>query len=73
MPIAKLGDFGTSKRLDPTAVTGSVVGSLRHMAPEIIKQLGHGQKADIWSLGGLVVEAFGERPWPNCKNGVSQF
>jgi len=34
------------------------------MAPEVVKQSGHTSKADIWSVGCLVVEMFtGEHPW----------
>ena len=34
------------------------------MAPEVVKQTGHTHKADIWSVGCLVVEMLtGEHPW----------
>jgi serine/threonine protein kinase len=34
------------------------------MAPEVVKQSAHTNKADIWSVGCLVVEMFtGEHPW----------
>lgn len=34
------------------------------MAPEVVKQTGHTRKADIWSVGCLVVEMLtGEHPW----------
>ena len=34
------------------------------MAPEVVKQTGHTKKADIWSVGCLVVEMLtGEHPW----------
>lgn len=34
------------------------------MAPEVVKQSGHTRKADIWSVGCLVVEMLtGEHPW----------
>jgi mitogen-activated protein kinase kinase kinase len=34
------------------------------MAPEVVKQSGHTKKADIWSVGCLVVEMLtGEHPW----------
>jgi mitogen-activated protein kinase kinase kinase len=36
------------------------------MAPEVVKQTAHSPKADIWSVGCLVVEMFtGEHPWAN--------
>lgn len=42
----------------------SLQGSVFWMAPEVVKQSGHTSKADIWSVGCLVVEMFtGEHPW----------
>jgi serine/threonine protein kinase len=36
------------------------------MAPEVVKQTTYTKKADIWSVGCLVVEMLtGEHPWPN--------
>ena len=38
------------------------------MAPEVVRQTAHTKKADIWSLGCLVVEMFsGSHPFPNCS------
>ena len=62
MGVAKLADFGCSKQLQGAA-TGSMDESLRSirgsipwMAPEVIRQSGHGRSADIWSLGCTVIE-----------------
>ena len=51
----KLADFGCSKRLESSYshndLLMSLKGSIPWMAPEVIKQSGHGRKADIWSVG----------------------
>jgi mitogen-activated protein kinase kinase kinase len=44
----------------------SLQGSVFWMAPEVVKQTTYTKKADIWSVGCLVVEMLtGEHPWPN--------
>lgn len=60
----KLADFGCSKCCVDTK-SFKTVGSIPWMAPEVIQhQDGHGRKADVWSLGCLVIEmATAERPW----------
>ncbi|KAK7054831.1 ATP binding [Paramarasmius palmivorus] len=66
----KISDFGISKKIDMQALTGhrahrpSLQGSVFWMAPEVVKQTTHTEKADIWSVGCLVVEMLtGEHPW----------
>ncbi|KAF9013854.1 hypothetical protein BDQ17DRAFT_1295818 [Cyathus striatus] len=66
----KISDFGISKKVDDNLLTGnrmhrpSLQGSVFWMAPEVVKQSGHTKKADIWSVGCLVVEMLtGEHPW----------
>ena len=44
----------------------SLQGSVFWMAPEVVRQSAHTKKADIWSLGCLIVEMFsGSRPFPD--------
>ncbi|KAJ7097890.1 ste11-like protein [Mycena belliarum] len=66
----KISDFGISKKVEDNLMTGnrmhrpSLQGSVFWMAPEVVKQSGHTRKADIWSVGCLVVEMLtGEHPW----------
>eukprot|EP01125_Pyxidicula_operculata_P020147 TRINITY_DN738_c1_g4_i2.p1 TRINITY_DN738_c1_g4~~TRINITY_DN738_c1_g4_i2.p1 ORF type:complete len:1263 (-),score=476.77 TRINITY_DN738_c1_g4_i2:129-3917(-) len=62
----KLSDFGASKQLILIAQSAckSLKGTVYWMAPEVIKQSGHGRQADIWSLGCTVIEmTTGKPPW----------
>ncbi|KAG2174456.1 hypothetical protein INT44_006719 [Umbelopsis vinacea] len=69
----KISDFGISKKVedDMMLVSGasanrpSLQGSVFWMAPEVVKQTQYTRKADIWSLGCMVVEMFtGDHPFP---------
>ncbi|WVR04428.1 hypothetical protein IAU60_001431 [Kwoniella sp. DSM 27419] len=66
----KISDFGISKKVESNLITGlkanrpSLQGSVFWMAPEIVKQTSYTSKADIWSVGCLVVEMLtGTHPW----------
>ncbi|KAI9468067.1 MAG: kinase-like domain-containing protein [Benjaminiella poitrasii] len=76
----KITDFGISKKIEegiilpPTTENGSkstkshrpsLQGSIYWMAPEVVKQTRYTRKADIWSLGCMIVEMFtGDHPFP---------
>lgn len=65
---AKLSDFGCSKRSANTAVN-TLRGSVPWMAPEVMLQKESGRKADIWSLGCVVVEMrTAAPPWGHFDN-----
>jgi len=66
----KISDFGVSKKVEDNLLTGSrahrpsLQGSVFWMAPEVVKQTAYTRKADIWSVGCLIVEMLtGEHPW----------
>lgn len=61
--VIKLIDFGCAKRLKKNQNSDSIKQLLKSlkgtpywMAPEVIKETGHGAKADIWSTGATVFE-----------------
>lgn len=63
--IIPLADFGHSAQLTPQQPKrNSVVGTPYWMAPEVIKAFEYDTKADIWSLGVLMIEmADGNPPY----------
>ena len=76
--VAKISDFGISKKVstedeeDSSGATGkqakraSLQGLVYWMAPEVVKQTAYTKKADIWSVGCLIVEMFtGRHPFPD--------
>jgi len=70
----KISDFGISKKVADNILSSarvnrpSLQGSVFWMAPEVVKQTSYTHKADIWSLGCLVVEMFtGEHPYPKLN------
>lgn len=73
----KISDFGISKKMEATNILGgagsnrnrpSLQGSVFWMAPEVVKQTSYTRKADIWSLGCLVIEMMtGTHPFPDCS------
>lgn len=73
----KISDFGISKKIEASNILNgagnnknrpSLQGSVFWMAPEVVKQTSYTRKADIWSLGCLVVEMMtGTHPFPDCS------
>lgn len=74
----KIGDFGISKKVSAideededfkkTGKRASLQGSVFWMAPEVVKQTTYTKKADIWSVGCLIVEMFtGRHPFPDLS------
>jgi eukaryotic-like serine/threonine-protein kinase len=64
--VLKLVDFGLAKS-DSTAVTGlshtgSAVGTIGYMAPEILNDLEYTARSDLYSFGALVYEMATGRP-----------
>ncbi|KAG5440691.1 hypothetical protein PCK2_000279, partial [Pneumocystis canis] len=72
--VIKISDFGISKKVEANLLSisknhrPSLQGSVYWMAPEVVKQTLYTRKADIWSLGCLIVEMFtGEHPFPKMN------
>lgn len=69
----RLADFGCSKSIGETCSKtkgcSTMVGTPYWMAPEVLKSLPYGPKADIWSVGCTIVEMItGKPPWPEMPN-----
>ncbi|CAM9201358.1 unnamed protein product, partial [Laminaria digitata] len=76
--IAKLADFGCSKQFQGARTPSfdeslqTMRGSVPWMAPEMVKQTGHGRSADVWSLGATMIEMYTARyPWPAFSNNIA--
>jgi serine/threonine protein kinase len=70
----KLADFGCSKWADEDGSTMSTTmkGTIPWMAPEVIMKKGYGRKADIWSLGCVVIEMVTAKPpWGKLDNPIA--
>jgi serine/threonine protein kinase/CRP-like cAMP-binding protein len=70
----KIGDFGTAKRLKEDEQFYIMQGTPIYMSPECMSAdpeegVGYDFKADIWSLGCMVMEmSTGRPPWSNVPN-----
>ena len=74
--VVKLADFGASKQIANLVTLDDNIKSIKGtpfwMAPEVIRQTGHGRQADVWSVGCTVIEmATGKAPWSQFTNQVS--
>jgi serine/threonine protein kinase len=70
--ILKLADFGAAQTFD--GISGgtkhALCGTPAFVAPEIILEVGHDDRADIWSLGCTVIQMLtAETPWTPMKFG----
>lgn len=69
----KLTDFGFSKQLEPGEKSWTFCGTPEYVAPEIITNKSHDQRADIWSVGILMYELLnGIPPFSKKNNSSSQ-
>ena len=72
---ARLVDFGIARLLDEAAerltVTGTVMGTLRYMAPEQLAGGEIGPRTDIWALGAVQYEMLVGRPPFSAPNQVA--
>ena len=72
--IIKLTDFNSSRLIGDLIYGGdaplhSIAGTPHFMAPEVIRQSGHGAKADIWSVGCTVIQMLtAAPPWNEHSN-----
>ena len=72
--VIKLADFNSSKLIGDISWGGnaplrSIAGTPQFMAPEVIRQSGHGAKADIWSVGCTVIQMItAAAPWNDVSN-----
>ncbi|EDR28356.1 serine/threonine protein kinase, putative [Entamoeba dispar SAW760] len=61
--VCKLADFGVSTKMGGTnKLQKTLIGTPYWMAPEVILESGHNEKADIWSVGITAIEMFDGRP-----------
>ena len=69
--IIKLADFGCSKRLGQDGTlegARTMKGTPYFMAPEVLMQDRYGRKADVWSVGGVVLQMItGDPPWKQLR------
>ena len=70
--ILKLADFGAAQTFDgiKAGKRHALCGTPAFVAPEIILEAGHDDRADIWSLGCTIIQMLtAETPWSSKKFG----
>lgn len=68
--VFKLVDLGFAKMLPSNSdiFTGTILGTIITMAPEVMRRKPYGVKADIWSLGVIFYEMiYGKIPFEPMK------
>jgi serine/threonine-protein kinase len=62
--VVKIADFGIARAAEETRVTqiGTVLGTLRYLAPEQAEGRDTGPEADVYSLGVVLDELLDEKP-----------
>eukprot|EP01125_Pyxidicula_operculata_P002200 TRINITY_DN12112_c0_g1_i1.p1 TRINITY_DN12112_c0_g1~~TRINITY_DN12112_c0_g1_i1.p1 ORF type:complete len:823 (-),score=282.37 TRINITY_DN12112_c0_g1_i1:333-2801(-) len=72
---AKLADFGCAKMIEglvTSEVYRTMQGTACFMAPEVLRQSGHGRAADVWSFGCTLLEmAVGHPPFFEYKDNIA--
>ena len=69
--ICDLGVAKLKSAVQDTTTTATVIGTYPYMAPELFGASKRGTAVDIYSLGCLYIELFGERKvWPGLHTAV---
>ncbi|HWK39923.1 MAG TPA: bifunctional serine/threonine-protein kinase/phosphatase [Hyphomicrobium sp.] len=68
----KVSDFDRTAALPPGELLRAPVGSLFHMAPELLAQETYDRKVDVYAFGILIFEVLhgGARPYTNVATGM---
>lgn len=72
VPLVKLADFDRAVELPVGATLTEPVGSLFHMAPELLARKPYDRRVDLYAFGILIFEVAhgGARLWPQVATGL---